>query len=150
MDHAYSKTEWDGALEAAEVADWDPIDAREQHGPLAQWLCDQIIDHGKVNRDSGIIEAAFTALTERGEAEFSPERLIDVLNSYRGETVDDWRTLAEEYADENGYVIAFVGAGQPTEADYRRWYMNHGVTEGEVYAPVSAGGTLHWFDTNKW
>lgn len=149
MDVNYSKTEWDGALEAAETADWDPVDAGEQHGPLAQWLCDQVIDHGKVNRDDGIIEAAIAVLANKGEAEFSPERLITVLDSYRGETVDDFRTLAEEYADENGYKIVPIG-GESTEADYQRWYLNHGVIEGEVYAPVSVGGTLHWFDSNTW
>jgi hypothetical protein len=150
MDVTYSREEWDGALEAAEIAEWDSIDAGEQHGPLAQWICDQVIDHDKVERDDQRIEAAFAVLTERGETEFSPERLIDVIKSFRGETVDNWRTLAEEYADENGYKIAFIGSGEPTEHDYHQWYMNHGVAEGEVYAPTSAGGTLYWFDSNQW
>lgn len=150
MDVTYSRENWESALEAAEIADWDPIDAGEQHGPLAQWICDQAIDHEKVDRDDGVIEAAFVALADRGEREFSPERLITVLDSHRGETADDWRTLAEGYADENGCKIAFLGGGEPTERDYRQWYMDHGVTPGEVYAPISAGGTLHWFDSNKW
>jgi hypothetical protein len=149
MNVTYSREEWDAALEAAEFAEWDSIDAGEQHGPLAQWLCDQVIDHDKVERDEQRIEAAFVVLTERGEAQFSPERLITVLNSRRGETVDDWRTLAEECADEKGIELMPIG-GEPTEHDYHQWYMNHGVTDGEVYAPVSAGGTLYWFDSNQW
>lgn len=149
MDLMYSRDEWDAALEAAEVASWDAIDAGEQHGPLAQWICDQVIDHDKVQRDDQRIEAAFVVLTERGETEFSPERLITVLNSYWGETVDDFRTVAEEYADENGIELVFLG-GEPTEHDYHQWYMNRGVPEGRVYAPTSAGGTLYWFDSNKW
>lgn len=148
-DILYSRNEWDAALEAAEIAAWDAIDAGEQHGPLAQWLCDQVIDHDKVERDDQRIEAAFVVLTGRGETEFSPERLIDVLNSYRGETVDDFRTLAEEYADENGVELVFLG-GEPTESDFRQWYMKRGVSEGEVYATTSAGGTLYWFNTHQW
>lgn len=150
MDIAYSREEWDAALEAAKIAEWNAANAGEQHGPLAQWLCDQAIDHEKVKRDDQRIEAAFEVLTDRGESEFSPERLIDVLNSFRGETVDDWRTLAEEYAAENGYKIAFVGSGEPTEQDYSHWYAKNGIREGEVWAATSAGGTLYWFDSNQW
>lgn len=149
-DILHTREEWDSALEAAETAEWDPVDAGEQHGPLAQWICDRVIGHEKVERDHRRIEAAFVALTEHGETEFSPERLVTVLNSFRGETVDDWRTLAEEYADESGYKIAFIGGGEPTEHDYRQWYMGHGVAPGEIYAPTSAGGTLYWFDSNRW
>lgn len=150
MEFNYNKDEWDAALEAAETAEWDPIDAGEQHGPLAQWLCDQVIDHEKVARDSDRIEAAITVLADSDELEFSPERLITVLDSYRGETVDNFRTLAEEYAEENGYQLAFVGEKAPTDDDYLQWYLNHGVSDGEVFAPIAAGGTLHWFDSNKW
>ncbi|QBZ72203.1 hypothetical protein SEA_KRADAL_317 [Streptomyces phage Kradal] len=148
-DVRYSRNEWDNALEAAESFDWDSIDAGEQHSPLAQWLCDQVIDHAKVERDEQRIEAAFAVLTERGEDEFSPERLITVLESYRGETVDDWRTLAEEYAEENGIEMVFLN-GTPTEDVYHAWYAANGIREGEVCAPSSVGGTLYWFDTNKW
>lgn len=148
-DFTYSRDEWDAALEAAETVEWDSIDAGEQHGPLAQWICYQTIGHYKVERDDQRIEAAFAVLTERGEARFSPDRLITVLNSYRGDTVDDFRTLAEEYAEENGIELVFLG-GEPTEHDYHQWYMGHGVAGGEVYAATSAGGTLYWFDSNKW
>ncbi|MCP9209560.1 hypothetical protein [Streptomyces cucumeris] len=145
----YSRDEWDSALEAAESLDWDPVDAEEQHSPLAQWLCDQVIDHDKVERDVARIEAALNVLTERGEGEVSPERLIDVLNSYQGETVDDWRTLAEEYADENGIELVFLN-GTPTEDDYHKWYVGRGVWAGEVCAGTSVGGSLYWFDSSKW
>jgi hypothetical protein len=148
-DVRYSRDEWDNALEAAEIAEWDSIDAGEQHGPLAQWLCDQVIDHDKVERDSERIEAAFVALTENDEDEFSAERLIDVLNSYRGETVSDWRTLAEEHAEETGTTLAFVG-GTPTADDFEKWYADNAINDGEVCAETSAGGTLYWFDSNKW
>lgn len=148
-DVKYSRDEWDGALEAAELHEWDSIDAGEQHGPLAQWLCDQVIDHKNVDRDEQRIEAAFIALTERGEDEFSPERLIDVLNSWRGETVDDWGVLADEYAEENGKELIFPGYSA-TEDDYRKWYADNAISDGEIYVSTSVGGTLYWFDTNKW
>lgn len=83
MDFAYDRAEWDAALEAAELYEWDPTDAGEKFGPLAQWLADQVIDHPKVDRDRDLIVAAFDRLTEAGEAEFSPERLIDVLETGR-------------------------------------------------------------------
>lgn len=148
-DIKYTREEWDASLEAAEFAAWDAIDAGEQHGPLAQWICDQVIDHDNVDGDDQRIEAAFEVLTERGETEFSPERLIDVLNSYRGETVDDFRVLAEEYAEENGIELVFLG-DEPTEDDYHKWYAENGIADGEVCVPTSAGGTLYWFDSNKW
>lgn len=86
-DMQYTRDEWDSALESAELFEWDSIDAGEKHGPLAQWLCDQAIDHDHVERDPEIIAAAFEALGAGGETEFSPEQLIDTLNSYRGDGV---------------------------------------------------------------
>lgn len=82
-DVRYSRDEWDGALEAAELWEFCPTDSGERHGPLAQWIADQVIDHDKVDRDPELITAAFDRLTENGEDEFSPERLIDVLNTGR-------------------------------------------------------------------
>ena len=82
-DVRYSRDEWDGALEAAELWEFCPVDSGEKHGPLAQWIADQVIDHPKVDRDPELIIAAFDRLTESGEDEFSPERLIDVLNTGR-------------------------------------------------------------------
>lgn len=145
-DVRYELEYWRGALEAADLYGWDSIDAGERHGPLAQWLCDQAIDHDNVQRDDQRIEAAFNALESKGETEFSPERLTDILWSFNGETVDDWRTLAEEYAEENGYKLV----GLETTEQYQRWYAENGIREGEVYASTSVGGTLYWFDTNKW
>lgn len=83
MDFAYDRDEWDAALEAAELYDFCPTDSGEKFGPLAQWISDQVIDHDKVNRDPELITAAFDRLTENGEDEFTPERLIDVLNTGR-------------------------------------------------------------------
>lgn len=149
MNLRYSKTEWESALEGARESDWDSIDAGEQHGPLAQWLCYQVIDHENVGRDDQRIEAAFIVLAEHDEDEFSPERLIDVLNSWRGETVSDWQILAEEYAEENGKELVFLN-GTPTDDDYRRWYADNGISNGAVCAETTIGGTLYWFDSNKW
>lgn len=83
MDFAYDREEWDAALEAAELYDFCPVDSGEKFGPLAQWISDQVIDHDKVNRDPELITAAFNLLTMNSEDEFSPERLIDVLNTGR-------------------------------------------------------------------
>lgn len=148
-DVRYGAEYWREAVEAAENNDWDPIDSLEGHGPAAQWIADDLYTSEKVGQDGGIIEAAIQALADKGETEFSAERLTTVVQSYRGETVDDWRTLAEEHAEENGVELVFLG-GEPNEHDYHQWYMQRGVSEGEVYAPASSGGTLHWFDTNKW
>ncbi len=89
MDLAYSREEWDAALESAEAFEWDPIDAGEKHGPLAQWLCDQVIDHDVVGSDPDVITVLFEALADNGEVEFSPERLTDVLNQWESGA---WRT----------------------------------------------------------
>lgn len=83
MDFRYEREEWDAALEAAELYDWCPTDAGKKFSPLAQWIADQVIDHPKVGRDPELIVAAFDRLKDAGEDEFSPERLIDVLNTGR-------------------------------------------------------------------
>lgn len=147
-DVRYELDYWRDALEAAEFRDWCPTDSLEKHGPLAQWLCNEVIDHEKVDRNREVVEAAFDALKGKGEVEFGPERLMTVILSYRGDTVDDWRTLAEEHAEENGAELVFLG-GRASEEEYRRWYLAR-QPEGEVYVPTSAGGTLYWFDSNKW
>ncbi len=151
MNTEYYRNEWDNALEAAEGADWDPIDAGEQSGPLAQWICDEVIDHVNVGRDDRRIEAAFNLLTGRGEEPFSADRLITVLGSWRGETVDDWQILAKEYAETD-----YTGEDNPADTnwkgfrfmdDYRRWFLNNGVTDGEAHIG-STPGMLYWFDLN--
>lgn len=90
MDLAYDREEWDAALEAAELHEWDPIDSGEKFGPLAQWLCDQVIDHDVVGNDPDVITVLFEALADNGEDEFSPERLTDVLNQWESGA---WRTV---------------------------------------------------------
>jgi hypothetical protein len=88
VDFAYPKEEWDAALEATEVHEWDSIDAREKHGPLAAWLADEVFDHDVIGRDPEVITSVFEALEDAGEDEFTPERLIAVLNRWEAGT---WR-----------------------------------------------------------
>jgi hypothetical protein len=148
-DIRHSRNEWDDALEAAESYDWCPTDSAEGHGPLAAWICVDVIDREEVGRDRLRIDAAFAVLAENGEDEFSPERLIDVIKSWCGETVDDWRTLAEEYAEENGKELVFLN-GTPTQDDYHQWFIDHGIASGETCVALPEGGTFYWFNLDKW
>lgn len=79
MDMVYEREEWDSALEAAELYEWDPIDAGEKHGPLAQWLADNVYDHDVIGCDPEMITTIFEVLENEGEDEFTPERLMEVL-----------------------------------------------------------------------
>jgi hypothetical protein len=90
VDLKYSREEWLSAVEAAELYEWDEIDAGEKHGPLAEWLCRDVYTHEKVDHDVDVITAAINALRVQGEEDFSPERLVTVLWSHIGEVwVDD-------------------------------------------------------------
>lgn len=150
----YGLDYWRDALEAAGIESWCPTDSLEKHGPLAQWLCLDVIDHEKVGRNEAIIEAAFEALKEKDETEFSAERLMTVVLSYRGETVDDFEQLAREYARDD-----YTGPDNPedndwegfnTEADFEKWFVAWGQTEGEICVTTEGGGTLYWFNTHQW
>ena len=161
----YPASEWTEALEAADGWEFCPIDTQENTpgtpGFLGAWLIDELYGakiagkaHGRTEEDcetvdEDIIEAALCALTEERGASFTPSELRSVIESYDGETVDDGRTLAEEYAEETGTALAFLG-GEPTEDDYWKWYAENGIRDGLVCAPTSEGGTLYWFDQNEW
>lgn len=154
---------WREALEAGREYEWCPIDTQENTpgvpGYLGQWLAENVIgwdmqaDGSNEHCDhvtDGMVEAAVTALLEeRNEVIISGAELMAVLRSYRGETVDDFQILAEEYADEHGIELVFLG-GEPTANDYELWYAERGIPDGEVCAPIEGGGTLHWFNSHVW
>jgi hypothetical protein len=158
---AYSVQDWRDAAEAAEEWGACPIDTEENTpgapGQLGTWLCNEVYGNEVVGEGNeaqepteGIIYGAIGALESVDLPEFSPALLLTVLSTYRGETVDDFRVLAEEYAEENGIELVFLG-GEPSEDDYHKWYAENGIAEGEVCAPTQPGGTLVWFNRgNKW
>jgi hypothetical protein len=158
---AYSVQDWRDAAEAAEEWQQCPIDTEENTpgtpGRLGAWLCNEVYGNEVVSEGDnaeepteGIIWGAIGALDDIGFKDFSPATLLTVLSTYRGETTDDWRALAEEYANENTIELVFLG-GEPSEDDYHKWYAENGIAEGEVCAPTQPGGTLVWFNRgNKW
>lgn len=98
-DVKYDRDEWMAAMLAAEESDWCEIDAQEKrcpecdrpgaNSPLTSWLCREAYDHDKVGRNEDVITAAFNALRDRGEFAFTPDRLLTVLQSCKGEVWDD-------------------------------------------------------------
>lgn len=144
----YTISEWYSALDSAEVNDFDPVDSGEDHGPLAAWLCEQYT-HEKVNQNGEILEAVISVLEGEEHEAFSPETFLTVLLSYRGDTETSFRTLVEEHLEET-YDFAHSLPGNPSEDDYRKWYLDHCRSEGEVYTGVTSGSGFFWFDTNKW
>jgi len=88
-DVLYGRDEWLGAIDAAETAEWDEIDAGDRHGPLAAWICYDAIDYDQVGRDVDVITAAVNALRDTGRDVFSTDDLIKVLRSSLGEVWDD-------------------------------------------------------------
>ena len=162
-ESSYPVSDWNEAIEAGREWEWCPTDTQENTpgnpGWMGQWLAENVIGwdmkfQGVNDYCDGItdemVEAALTVLVQkRQDPVISGNELLAALKSYRGNTVDDFRTLAEEDAEEDGIELVFLG-GEPTEHDYHQWYMSHGVKEGDVYAATSAGGTLYWFDSHQW
>jgi hypothetical protein len=84
MDVAYSKNEWEDAIEAAELYDFCDIDAGEKHGPLAGWIAREYsseLIECDIDKVRAAVEVAFS-----GEREgLAPERLVDILNAKSAE-----------------------------------------------------------------
>lgn len=159
----FPATDWRDAIEAGRAAEWCPVDTQEENpgivGYLGQWMAENLIGWDMTADGSNehcdhvtddMIEAAVTVLIEqRRDPVISGRELRAALTSYRGETVDDFQKLAEEYAEEQGVELVFLN-GTPTADDYEQWYAERGIPDGEVCAPTEAGGTLHWFNSHKW
>jgi hypothetical protein len=162
MTAEYPLAVWREALEAAEVWDFCPIDTQENTpgdpGRLGAWISDELRGHdvagpeGQEERTTvteEMLHAAFNVLGDDRDT-FSPSLLAGVLCTYRGETVDDFKVLAEEYAEDD-----YTGPDNPaetgwdgfdSEAAYEIWYIVNAIPDGEVCASGSEGGTLYWFN----
>ncbi len=169
-ENTYPLSLWREALEVAEVAEFCPTDTREWNGgelgALGAWLCDELygkpVNPDNVREDTGeivtenVIDGALAVLDQEDRETLTPADLRKVIESYRGETFDDFEELARDYAendyigpdDENPALTEWEGFNSPE--DFERWYTKYGTGEGEVCGEIRAGGTLIWFDKFKW
>lgn len=147
-DVLYAFDEWNNALDVAEANDFDAVDAEQEGGPMAAWLC-ELYTHPKVNKNSEVLEAVINVIQDGGHDAFSSETYMTVLLSYRGETMTSFRHLVQEYMDKS---YAFTGRfpGNPDEDDYKEWYLANCRNDNKVYAEVSSGSSLHWFIRSQW
>jgi hypothetical protein len=148
---------WREAAGAAEEWAECPIDTEENTpgtaGQLGAWLCNEVYGVLVVGEGDGaqeptadVIYGAISALEAEDRDAFTPAEFLRVLATYRGETVSDFRTLAEEYADDHGYKLV----GLKTDDEYHIWYAENGIPDGEVCGETEPGGTLVWFNKNNW
>lgn len=169
-DSAYPVKLWREALEAADVAEFCPIDTREHNGgelgALGAWLCDDLYGsdeagsaHGESNGvhvTEQIIDGALAVMTDLDTDTLTPDHLIRIVRSYRGESVADFEELARDYAetdyigpeDENPDLTGWEGFDSPEK--FEKWYTDHATSEGEVAGEIREGGTLIWFDSHQW
>lgn len=164
MASLHSVQSWKDALEEAETAGFDTVDTREHSddpevGEIGAAICDELNDReGLVGISEGVkkedarivdaevIHAAIDALEGAGYAKFSLADVLKVVASYNGETGGDMRTLAEEWADENGYKLV----GLTTDDEYEKWFMENGVSDNKVPGETQSSGNLMWFNKNHW
>ncbi|MFE4335393.1 hypothetical protein ACFRQM_40110 [Streptomyces sp. NPDC056831] len=68
-----------------------------------------------------------------------------MLNSYRGESEDDLNKVATDYIEENwpGFPVGAI-------TSLEEFANKYAIRENEACAPDQPGGTLHYFDANKW
>ena len=147
-DILYTVDEWNNALESADIHEVDPLASETDGGPLAGWLSEQYT-HDKVGNDAEILEAVINVLENEGHDAFSPETFFTVLLSYRGDTETYFRTLVENYMEENhGYTGSLPG--NPDDDALKQWYFDNCASENETYASVASGSSLYWFDKGQW
>lgn len=163
MASVHSVQNWRDALEAAEGWEFDPIDTRERNEPeigeIGAAICNELngreglagIAEGVKKEDAKtvdaeMIHAAIDALEGAGRDWFSLADVLKVITSYNGKTGGDMRTLAEQHAEENGYLLV----GLKTDDEYEEWYLKNGVGENEVPGETQGGGDLMWFNKNHW
>lgn len=155
-DVAYGISEWRTSYEQAEIAEWDAKSSDLQDWPIAQWMCGLVQTDETVKKDPEIMEAAINLLDEEGHNDgFSPEFFSKVLRSEKGKTGSSFEELCWEHADEN------YNPGEPgdprqefesfvTDDDFESWYRNNVMLSHEVCAEPSVGGTLFWFNKDRW
>ncbi|MCX5103474.1 hypothetical protein [Streptomyces sp. NBC_00439] len=141
--YTYATQQWREAFEAAEGAEWDEIDASEHGGEVAR-LVAVLYTTDLVDKDEGRLYAAITVAGDEADV-FNQEFLEKVLNSYRGESEDNLNKVATDYIEE-------TWPGFPIEAitSLEEFANKYAIRETEACAPDQHGGTLHYFDTNKW
>ncbi|MFC9505477.1 hypothetical protein [Streptomyces sp. NPDC057002] len=139
----FSARDWQDAYGAAEENGFDEIDARENGGELAAVVA-SFYTHDKVGQDEGILYAAIQVLSQK-TTEWVPEYLETVLNSYDGESEDDLKKVATDYIEEQ-----WPGFPVGTVPDLESFARTYAIPESRVFSPSQPGGTLHYFDTNKW
>ncbi|MFD4949556.1 hypothetical protein ACFWNT_45520 [Streptomyces sp. NPDC058409] len=139
--YTYGTQQWREAFEAAEGAEW--IDASEQGGELAR-VVTELYTADLVGKGQGRLYAAITVAGDQADV-FNQEFLEKVLNSYRGESESDLDKVATDYIEENwpGFPLQAI----PSLEDFANEYA---IRENGACAPDQPGGTLHYFDTNKW
>lgn len=167
---AYPLSLWRAALDVAELAGFCPIDTRENNGgelgALGAWLCDELYGSDQAGQAHGkdsasdvteqIIDGALAVVDQEDQVNLTPDYLVKVIRSYRGETVADFEELAREHVetdyigpeDENPANSDWSGFN--SERDYERWFVDHATSEGEVCGEVRERGTLIWFDKFQW
>lgn len=142
---SYSAQEWKDAYEAAKNADWCATDAREQGGgELAAVVVSVYEDHERVDKDEDKLYAAIDAL--EGEVTgWAPEFLRTVLDSHAGESEDDLAKVATDYIEEQ-----WPGFPVNTISDLEAFARTYAIPESHIAGVTEGGGTLHYFDKNKW
>lgn len=156
-DMNYSIQEWRDGYEQAEIADWDGKSSDLHDWPISQFLCGMAENNETIHKDPESMQAAINLIDADGRYAdgFSPEFFVGVMKSANGKTGDNFEELCQEHAEENYHPGE---EGDPrtkfesftSENDFESWYYNNAVSNGEVAATDDAGGTLFWFNTNKW
>lgn len=78
----YTVQEWRDALDSAGVYYYEPEDCLNNHGPLAQFLANEMTED-TVGNNEGVLWAAIDVLKESGREEFSPETFHTVVLAAR-------------------------------------------------------------------
>ncbi|MFJ5725815.1 hypothetical protein [Streptomyces sp. NPDC093149] len=139
--YTYGTQQWREAIEAAESADWDKIDASEQGGELARVVA-ELYRNDNVDQDEGLLHAAITIAGRESDI-FNQEFLEKVVASYTGNAENNPEKVAMDHIQENW-------PGFPTEAvDLVSFADEYVFGENELFAEDGAG-TLRCFDKNKW
>jgi hypothetical protein len=154
-DMDFPLQEWRDSYEQAEIAEWNTHSPDLHDWPLAQFMCGMVKNNDTIRRDPESMQAAMNVLASEDYDGFSPEFFNKVMQSANGKTGESFEELCREHAEENYHPGE---EGDPREEfesfttadDFESWYTNNVIRDGEVCAEDDAGGTLFWFNKNKW
>ncbi|MBD0670051.1 hypothetical protein [Streptomyces sp. CBMA156] len=139
---------WREALEVAEEFEFDEVDSREQgglYGLLAEWLS-ELYTHDTIERDRDRLAAVIDVLEQEGETAFPATRFEQVMESYGGENVSDYKVIGREWIEADCPEDI-----SPTKvSDWKRFCTDNVFREGEVWVENKDSGTFHFFDKHKW